>query len=63
MEFHVRKVRETETGGMQTAHDEPLRFEMSIDQTSFYAQLGGRLYNGILDSQKNNEVVFDFMDL
>jgi len=63
MEFHVRKVRETETGGMQTSHDMPIRFEMSIDQTAFYSQLGGRLYNGLFEAKKDKEIVFDFNEL
>lgn len=36
VEFHVRKVRETETGGSPTSLDEPILFEMSNDATTFF---------------------------
>jgi hypothetical protein len=35
MEFHVRKVRETETGGEPTPIDEPILFEMNRENTGF----------------------------
>jgi hypothetical protein len=41
----------------------PIRFEMSIDQTAFYSQLGGRLYNGLFEAKKDKEIVFDFNEL
>lgn len=37
MEFHVRKVRETETGGHPTPIDDPFRFEMNAENTGFRA--------------------------
>lgn len=38
-EFHVRKVRDVETGGEPTPLEEPIRFEMNLSRTAF------RLYN------------------
>ena len=35
MEFHVRKVREVETGGEPTPIDEPILFEMNRENTGF----------------------------
>ena len=35
MELHVRKVRETETGGQPTPIDEPILFEMNRESTGF----------------------------
>jgi hypothetical protein len=34
-EFHVRKVRDVETGGQPTPLDEPIRFEMNTSMTGF----------------------------
>jgi len=34
-EFHVRKVRDVETGGQPTGLDEPIRFEMNTSRTGF----------------------------
>ena len=34
-EWHVRKVRETETGGQPTAIDEPITFTMNAGHTAF----------------------------
>ena len=36
VEFHVRKIRETETGGTPTSIDEPILFEMSGNGSTFY---------------------------
>jgi hypothetical protein len=36
MEFHVRKVREQETGGSPTALDSPFLFKMNSSNTAFY---------------------------
>jgi hypothetical protein len=62
MEFHVRKQRETETGGQPTPYDEPIRFEITPDHTGFYGQIGGQLYKGVFDQSKNNEVYLDFKE-
>ena len=35
MEFHVRKVREVETGGRPTGFLEPLIFELNSSMTAF----------------------------
>ncbi len=34
-EFHVRKVRDVETGGQPTSLDDPIRFEMNTSRTGF----------------------------
>jgi len=36
MEFHVRKVRETMTGGMPTSLESPFLFKMNTSQTAYY---------------------------
>jgi hypothetical protein len=49
-EFHVRKVRDVETGGEPTPLEQPVRFEMNTSRTGF------RLYK----SQKD---LFEVLDL
>ena len=44
MEFHVRKIRETETGGSPTSYNEPLMFEMNASKTGFTNALGKGLF-------------------
>ena len=34
-EFHIRKVRDVETGGEPTPIEEPVRFEMNTSRTGF----------------------------
>jgi hypothetical protein len=63
MEFHVRKVRETETGGQPTSFDEPIYFEITPDHTGFYGQIGGQLYRGLFDKQPETEYVFDLKEI
>ena len=41
-ELHVRKVRETETGGMPTPLDDPYRLIMGIDHTGFTSWITSR---------------------
>lgn len=46
MEFHVRKVRETETGGEPTPLWEPFNFKMNTSKTAFYTDTKQmRLFN------------------
>lgn len=45
VEMHVRKIRETETGGEPTPLDRPLLFEMNGARNSFYFQ-GEALFHG-----------------
>lgn len=44
VEFHVRKVRETETGGQPTPLDSPILFEMNQARNTFY-QNGSPLFD------------------
>jgi hypothetical protein len=44
MEWHVRKVRETETGGEPTSVTNPIMLEMNITRTSFRTGMGVPLY-------------------
>ena len=50
IEFHVRKIRETETGGQPSSVDEPLRFQMNLSQTGFTDAYGKPLFKSILDN-------------
>ena len=49
-EFHVRKVRDVETGGEPTSLDDPIRFEMNTSRTAF------RMW-------KSQKVLFESVDL
>ena len=44
MEFHVRKIRETESGGEPTSYDSPVLFEMNSSKTAFRHQMGSVLF-------------------
>ena len=47
-EWHVRKVRETETGGEPTALDEPIEMIMNVGGTGFrYKHNGNNIFEGI----------------
>ena len=50
IEFHVRKIRETETGGQPSSVDDPLRFQMNLSQTGFTDAYGKPLFKSILDN-------------
>ena len=39
MELHIRKIRETETGGQPTAIDNPVLFEMNRENTGFVGKM------------------------
>ena len=41
-ELHIRKVRETETGGRPTSLDDPYKLSMNISHTGFTSWIGGR---------------------
>lgn len=60
-EFHVRKVREVETGGQPTPIDSPLFFEMNSSFTSFALPTQGKLFNGIFS--KGLITSIDFNDI
>ena len=53
-EIHVRKVKETETGGKQTFMDEPFKMKMLPDQTGFVDSNG---YNPVTKQNFANEVI------
>jgi hypothetical protein len=56
MEFHVRKVRETETGGQPTMIDSPVLFELEQSNTAFVnKKTNKRLFESIL-AQKNKKI-------
>jgi len=60
VEWHVRKIRETETGGQPTPYDEPMRLMMNQTQTGFYTFSGKKLFDSIFDQMKGEEVYIDF---
>lgn len=49
VELHVRKIRETETGGQPSSVDDPLRFQMNLSQTGFTDSSGKPLFKSILE--------------
>ena len=51
IEFHVRKVRETETGGEPTPVDDPIRFQMNLHNTGFVDAYGKPLFKSILEQR------------
>ena len=56
MEFHVRKVRETETGGQPTMIDSPVLFELEQSNTAFInKKTNKRLFESIL-AQKDKKI-------
>ena len=58
-EFHVRKVREVETGGAPTGLYEPILFEMSHQHTAFgcLAQGDSRLFDGLFNKKSKQIVI------
>lgn len=54
VEFHVRKVRETDTGGKPTSNDRPYMFQFNDEQTGF-SMFGPepKLYGKLLSSSEN----------
>jgi len=61
-EFHVRKVRDIETGGQPTGLDEPIRLEMNTSRTGFRVWPKQNLLFEAVDLQNNkqDELIFDF---
>ena len=51
IEFHVRKVRETESGGTPTSVDDPIRFQMNTANSGFVDPYGKPLFKSILDTR------------
>ena len=51
-EFHVRKVREVETGSLPTPLDTPILFEMNSMHTSFAVVGESVLFKGIFNPEK-----------
>jgi replicative DNA helicase len=56
MEFHVRKIRETETGGCPTGDSQPLNWRMSLDGTSFINSKGDKLFTPLEIEEKQSEM-------
>lgn len=54
IEFHVRKIRETETGGSPTGVDDPIRFQMNLHNTGFVDSYGKPLFTSILDERQQS---------
>jgi len=58
MEFHVRKVRETETGGEPTPLEEPFLFRMNATNTGFSTFTAeGDLFDGLDFMSKQSEII------
>jgi len=58
MEFHVRKIRETETGGECTVWNEPFRFRMNESNTGFSTYTPqGSLYKPLMLKRIQGELV------
>lgn len=56
-ELHVRKIRETETGGMPTPFDEPFRMMMNASMTGYFCPKGeNRLFTPYTFETFNNEL-------
>lgn len=52
VEFHVRKVRETETGGSPTPLDGPILFEMNYNGSAFYhVGSGSKMFTPLHEAQ------------
>ena len=58
-ELHVRKVRETETGGMPTPIEEPYRLTMGIDHTGFTSWISSRSLFQPIDINSDNAVTMN----
>jgi len=60
--MHVRKVRETETGGSPTPIDEPYKLVMNLSHTGFTSWLGGgKLFQPIeFQEPKSMPINFNF---
>ena len=54
IEFHVRKIRETETGSQPTSLDDPIRFQMNMHNTGFVDPYGKPLFKSILETDADS---------
>jgi hypothetical protein len=59
MEFHVRKIRETESGGEPTPYDTPILFEMNSSKTAFRHQMGSVLFKPLHYISKGKQKSID----
>ena len=58
-ELHVRKVRETETGGQPTPIDDPITFTMNTSHTAFRVSNTGKELFQTIDKEFNNYKQFN----
>jgi hypothetical protein len=56
MEFHVRKIRETETGGEPTSDLHPLMWRMTLDGTRFIDTFGSPLFEPLDIKEEQSEM-------
>ena len=56
MEFHVRKIRETETGGEPTSDLHPLMWRMTLDGTKFIDTFGSPLFEPLEIREEQSEM-------
>lgn len=49
VEMHIRKIRETETGGSPTGFEEPLTFQANQQRDTFYFRDGSRLFKPLYE--------------
>lgn len=59
VEFHIRKIRETETGGEPSGVDDPIRFKFNLQKTGFVDYRGYPLFNSILDNKPEQIQIVD----
>ncbi len=59
-ELHIRKVRETETGGMPTPIDDPITFTMNTSHTAFRINTTGKELFQSIDKEFSNYRKFKF---
>ncbi len=58
MEFHVRKIREVETGGAPTSYNDPMMFEMNASKTGFTNQRGKLMFTPLGQKEVKQEEIF-----
>tara|TARA_B110000285_G_scaffold49763_1_gene56534 strand:+ start:95 stop:1924 length:1830 start_codon:yes stop_codon:yes gene_type:complete len=58
MEFHVRKVRETETGGSPTSFQDPLMYQMNSTATGFTNNRGKLMFTPFGEAAPKQEEIF-----
>jgi hypothetical protein len=58
MEFHVRKIREVETGGEPTSDNLPLMWRMSLDGTKFMDNFGETLFPPLTIEEHQSEIEY-----